>query len=1060
MADAPGKSAAYTFYNAPPRACLVRNAINAHYLEDETVNVTRLLAVVKQTSHDLQHVFNQASTLVKNIRVNEQARRGLDAFLLEYDLSTKEGIVLMCIAEALLRIPDSATVDKLIHDKLLEGDWLQHLEHSDSLLVNASTWGLMLTGKLVSVDQEASNITSWLKRMVAKSGEPVIRAAMRQAMGILGQQFVMGESIEAALKRSHSREDAHLRHSYDMLGEAAMTSEDAQRYFQSYLHAISQIGDNSADENNLYAKPSISIKLSALHPRYQLAQRERVMSELHEKLLALALAAQKHAISLTIDAEESERLELSLDLFEAVFCNPQLAHWSGFGLAVQAYQKRAYAVIEWLIHLAKTHNKRIPIRLVKGAYWDSEIKRSQELGLPGYPVYTRKHHTDLSYQACALKLIENADVIFPQFATHNAYTITFILTHTTDKVTFEFQRLHGMGDALYHETFSHYENRTLSCRVYAPVGGHKELLPYLVRRLLENGANSSFVNRIHDKATPIETIVCDPIGKTEQHHAKPHPRIALPMNLYGDNRRNSSGLNLYDETNLIALTKHLMAFSKQTWLAQPIVDGVALITNPEPVISPFDQQRVIGYVHHANAQHVEEALRAANKAFEKWNHTDVRTRCAALRNAADLLEAHFFDLLGLLINEAGKTIADAIAEVREAIDFCRYYAQQGEELLSCPQTLNGPTGESNQLFLVGRGAFVCISPWNFPLAIFLGQVTAALAAGNTVIAKPAGQTPLVAAFAVKLLHKAGIPVGALHLLPGAGGKIGPLLFNDQRVKGIVFTGSTETARVINQGIAQRPGAIIPFIAETGGQNAMLVDSSALPEQVVSDVINSAFNSAGQRCSALRVLFLQEDIAERIVQMLKGAMRELRVGDPRLFSTDIGPTIDAKAKQDLEQHIQHMQQHAHCICSQAVDNKLATSAFVSPCVFEISDISELKREVFGPILHVIRYRESELDRVIASINQTGYGLTLGIHSRIDSTINKITSEARVGNIYINRNMIGAVVGVQPFGGEGLSGTGPKAGGPHYLYRFCSERTVTTNTTAAGGNTSLLVLDNND
>ena len=1048
------------FFTLASRSCELRQAINTYYLADEQQTVTNLLSLSQVSPEVKETIDQQATKVVELIRDDEHANKGLDAFLLEYDLSTKEGIILMCIAEALLRIPDNETVDKLIRDKLLSGDWDKHVEHSESLLVNASTWGLMLTGKMVSLEEENSDISTWVKRLVAKSGEPVIRTAMRQAMAILGQQFVMGQTIDNALKRSQDSENIAYRYSFDMLGEAAITHSDAEKYFKAYQQAILKIAESSKTQELINNKPSISIKLSALHPRYHLSQHQRVHTELRQQLYDLALLAKENEICLTIDAEETERLELSLDLFESIFTDPSFTDWNGLGLAVQAYQKRAYSVLEWLIQLAKTQNKRIPVRLVKGAYWDSEIKRAQELGLANYPVFTRKHHSDLSYQVCAKLLLANANYIFPQFATHNAYTIAYILEHTNDTIEFEFQRLHGMGVPLYQHITKLYNSRKIPCRVYAPVGGHKELLPYLVRRLLENGANTSFINRIHDKNTPIEKIVNDPEILTRKYNATPHQNICLPRDLYGESRQNAQGYNLFDEDNLRAFSQHLSKLKEEKWNASPTVGDSTSESTGSSIYSPYDHNNIVGYVHKADEKNIESALSYSSKAFTSWHKTSVQERSTALRQCALLLEKHFEDCLVLLITEAGKTITDAIAEVREAIDFCRYYALQAEKLFSQPEIMPGPTGEQNTLYLTGRGTFACISPWNFPLAIFIGQITAALAAGNTVIAKPAGQTPLIAAFAIDLLHQAGIPKAVVQLLPGSGELIGNYLINDQRIKGIAFTGSTETAQHIHQSIAKRQHGIIPLIAETGGQNAMIVDSSALPEQVVLDVIHSAFNSAGQRCSALRVLFLQNDIADKIIQLLKGAMAELTIGSPCSYATDIGPVIDNEAKTKLHDHINKMKGIAKSVFTIDIPSDLQRGSYVAPTVIEINRLSQLEKEVFGPVLHVIRFEKNELSNVISDINNTGYGLTLGVHSRIESTVDQVINHANVGNLYVNRNMIGAVVGVQPFGGEGLSGTGPKAGGPHYLYRFCTERTISTNTAAVGGNTSLLALDNDE
>jgi RHH-type proline utilization regulon transcriptional repressor/proline dehydrogenase/delta 1-pyrroline-5-carboxylate dehydrogenase len=866
----------------------------------------------------------------------------------------------------------------------------------------------------------------------------------------MGHQFVMGRTIEEALERARGKDQRGYRHSYDMLGESALTASDAERYLQSYKAAILAIG-RAGPHPDLVAAPSISVKLSALHPRYERTQRARVLAELTPRVLELAQLAKAQGIGMTIDAEEADRLELSLEVIARVHLDPSLEGWQGFGLAVQAYQKRAVGVIDWLAELARKAGRRLNVRLVKGAYWDSEIKRAQVEGHSGYPVYTRKANTDLSYLACAKRLLACGEVFYPQFATHNAHTIAAI-HHLAQGRPFEFQRLHGMGADLYAEVIP-AERLNAACRIYAPVGSHEDLLPYLVRRLLENGANTSFVNRIVDEALPVEELIRHPAEVVAATEPKAHPRIPLPLHLYGSDRQNSRGVCLANETELRALLAEIQAARLSGLRAMPLVPGAHSGAAARPVRDPADRRRQLGEWQPADAACVERALANAVSAQPAWDRTPVERRAQLLERAAELLEAQRGELIALCTREAGKTLSDGIAEVREAVDFCRYYAQQARRDFH-PKPLPGPTGEANRLELHGRGVFVCISPWNFPLAIFIGQVVAALVAGNTVIAKPAEQTNLVAWRATRLLHEAGVPEAVLQLLPGDGPTVGAQLTSDPRVAGVAFTGSTETARRINRALAAREAPIAVLIAETGGQNALIADSSALPEQLVKDVISGAFNSAGQRCSATRVLFVQEDVAERTLQLLAGAMAELRVGDPGLLATDIGPVIDEDARQVLNEHIARMQREAKLIAALPLGEAHAHGCFVAPHAFEIDSLQRLEREVFGPVLHVIRYPARGLDAVIDAINATGYGLTLGIHSRIDSTIDYIQQRVRAGNCYINRNMIGAVVGVQPFGGEGLSGTGPKAGGPHYLHRFATERAVTINTAAVGGNASLL------
>jgi RHH-type proline utilization regulon transcriptional repressor/proline dehydrogenase/delta 1-pyrroline-5-carboxylate dehydrogenase len=1032
-----------------PRPTPLRAAVGAAHLVDESTWLRHLAEMAALDGGAQWRIEGVAKRLVAAIREHQGGAGGLEAFLHEYDLSSQEGVMLMCLAEALLRIPDAETADRLIQDKLCRGKWDAHLGHSRSLLVNASTWGLILSGRLLGPHPPAThNLAALLERMVARSGEAVLRLALKQAMALLAGHFVMGATIEEALQHRQREENRDYRFSFDMLGEAALSTADAERYFQAYLHAIRTIAATAAGDRDT---PGVSVKLSALHPRCEYAQRERVLAELVPRLGLLADEAAAAGIGLTVDAEEADRLELTLEVFEAVFLADRKRE--GFGLAVQAYQKRALPVLDWLADLARAGGRRIPVRLVKGAYWDTEIKRAQIQGLEGYPVFTRKAATDVSYLACVRRMFANLDAFYPQFATHNAHTVAYILEAAGGSHDFEFQRLYGMGNALYREIVGP-DKPNPPCRVYAPVGHHRELLPYLVRRLLENGSNSAFVNRLADERLSPAELVADPVAEVRGRNYAPHPRIPLPTRLYGEARRNSAGLSFGEPAALAALDRDMEDALARAWDAAPLVGGKPLAGRARPVSDPADRRRIVGAVTEADDWAVEEALAIAAEGAPAWNGLAAEARAERLERAAELLEEHRAALMALCVREGGKTVPDALAEVREAADYCRYYAHLARRDFARPLKLPGPAGETNELYLAGRGVFACISPWNFPLAIFTGQVAAALAAGNGVIAKPAGQTPLTAMLATRLLLEAGIPGEALQLLPGEGRKVGMKLIADPRIHGVAFTGSTETAQMINRALAAREGPIPPLIAETGGQNAMIVDSSALPEQVVADVIQSAFNSAGQRCSALRVLFLQEEIAPRILDLMMGALGELRIGDPARLATDIGPVIDEAAREALAQHAERMGREGRLLYKAALPPETDHGSFFAPQVFEIDRLDLLHREVFGPILHVIRYPADAIDQVIDAINATGYGLTLGMHSRIDESVEHLRKRARVGNLYVNRNMIGAVVGVQPFGGEGLSGTGPKAGGPHYLHRFAVERTFTVNTMAVGGNASLL------
>ncbi len=1046
----------------------LRSAIADACRMDEAACVRGLIEEARPAAAEKARTAELARSLVQGVREAQRSAGGLDAFLSEYELSSREGVVLMCLAEALLRIPDAETANRLIQDKLADADWKAHLGRSESVFVNASTWGLMLTGRVVRLGRsETGDVGDVLGRLVARSGEPVIRQAMIQAMRIMGRQFVLGRTIGEALERARKAEKAGYLYSYDMLGEAARTMPDADEYFEAYCRSIDAIGAAAPKNAPLFARPGISIKLSALHPRYEFARREQMQAELAPRLTALARQARECDVSLAVDAEEADRLDLSLDIFAAVAQDPAVAGWEGFGFVVQAYQKRALPVIAWLSDLAQRLGCRIPVRLVKGAYWDAEIKHAQEEGLAGYPVFTRKANTDVSYLACARRLLAEPGRFYCQFATHNAHTLAAVLAMTGPRRDFEFQRLHGMGETLYDQVIG-ADRMGVACRIYAPVGGHEELLAYLVRRLLENGANTSFVNRIVDEALPIDRIVADPVDEVERLDSIPHPRIPLPEAIYGAERRNSRGVDLCDGRGLAGLALTMEAAALEPWSAAPVVGGVEISGGKVPSLDPADGNRVVGQVTWADgdagadagAEAIDRAVTLAVAAQPGWDAEPAERRADCLDRVADLCEEHLADFMALCVRDAGKTVPDAIAEVREAVDFCRYYATRARAEFARPMIMPGPTGEYDEVTLHGRGVFACISPWNFPLAIFMGQVTAALAAGNAVVAKPAEQTPLIAALAVRLMHRAGIPADVLHLLPGDGAGVGGRLVADPGIAGVAFTGSTETARLINRTLASRDGPIAALIAETGGQNVMIVDSTALPEQVVRDVVRSSFQSAGQRCSALRVLFLQEDVAPRIIEMLGGAMAELTVGDPALLATDVGPVIDRDALAMLDAHAGRMDREARLLHAVPVPADLSRGTFFGPRAYEIEGIHVLEREVFGPILHVVRYRARDLDGVCDAINATGYGLTLGVHSRIDATARQIHARVRAGNCYVNRNMIGAVVGVQPFGGEGLSGTGPKAGGPRYLHRFATERSLSIDTTAAGGNAALLSLDDDE
>jgi RHH-type proline utilization regulon transcriptional repressor/proline dehydrogenase/delta 1-pyrroline-5-carboxylate dehydrogenase len=1013
---------------------------------DESI-APALLAQAARAEAAEARIDTRARRLIEAIRARAGGLGGVEDFLHAYSLSTREGLALMVLAEALLRVPDPATADRLIEDKLAAGDW-SRAEGAGAFLVSASAWTLGVTARIIHPGERPETIVGDL---VKRLGLPTVRLATRQAMRLLGSHFVLGRTIEEALARAGSHRE--FRYSFDMLGEGARTAADAARYFEAYAAAIEAIGARAGNAP-LPARPGISVKLSALHPRYEAVSRGRVLTELGPRVLELARAAKRHDLNFTVDAEEADRLELSLEIIGRVLADRSLAGWDGFGLAVQAYQKRAPAVIDWLADTAEALGRRLMVRLVKGAYWDTEIKRAQERGLADYPVFTRKAMTDLCFMACVRKLLGERPRLYPQFATHNALTVASIVEEAGGAEGYEFQRLHGMGEVLYELLLADVPGA--SCRVYAPVGSHRDLLAYLVRRLLENGANSSFVAVAADPDVPIEAILKRPQAWIGDPARARHPRIPLPRDLYRPLRRNSPGVEFGDGAALEALLGEVARGLPAEARATALVDGVAIPGRSRPVISPIDKTTVVGTAVEADAAIAGAAMAAAAAGFPSWQATALARRADLLDRAAENLEAARGRLMALLQVEGGKTLDDAVAEWREAIDYCRYYAAEARRTLK-PEPLPGPTGESNELRYRGRGVFVCISPWNFPLAIFLGQVVAALVAGNAVVAKPAEQTPLVAAEAVRLLHQAGVPPSALHLLPGDGA-VGAALVADARVAGVAFTGSTAVGQAIHRALAAKDGPIVPLIAETGGINAMIVDATALPEQVTDDVIASAFRSAGQRCSALRLLCLQEDVADRMIAMIAGAARELALGDPRDPATHVGPVIDEDARARLRRWIDDKASQGRVIFRWDEGRTLpARGLYVPPTLIRLDRAADLKEEVFGPVLHVVRWRADALDALLEEIAGNGTALTLGVHTRIDATVERIAARLANGNVYVNRNMIGAVVGSQPFGGTHLSGTGPKAGGPNYLRRFATEQTVTVNTAAAGGNASLLAAE---
>ncbi|MFG1410085.1 trifunctional transcriptional regulator/proline dehydrogenase/L-glutamate gamma-semialdehyde dehydrogenase [Xanthobacter sp. VTT E-85241] len=1007
---------------------VLRARITAAYRAPEEECLPRLISDATLPSAQTKAVAERAKHLIRALRA-KAGKGAVEALIHEYDLSSQEGVALLCLAEALLRIPDRPTRDALIRDKIGQGDWLAHLGHSRSVFVNAATWGLLVTGRLTGTSSEAG-LASALTRLVARGGEPLIRAAVDMTMRMMGEQFVTGETIAQALANSRAMEAKGFRHSYDMLGEAAMTAEDAARYMAAYVQAIHAIG-KAAARRGIHDGPGISIKLSALHPRYARAQRERVMREMLPRVHELARLARSYDIGLNIDAEEADRLDLSLDVLEALCLDPDLAGWNGIGFVVQAYQKRAMAMLDFIIDLGRRTARRIMVRLVKGAYWDAEIKRAQVDGLEGFPVFTRKVHTDVSYLACARRLLAAGDAVFPQFATHNAQTLSAVMALAGENFyagQYEFQCLHGMGEPLYEEVVGP-EKLNRPCRIYAPVGPHETLLAYLVRRLLENGANSSFVHRIADDSFPVEALAADPVAEASAIAplGAPNPRIAAPRDLFGD-RPNAAGLDFSNEQRLASLAAALLASQQASPCAAPMLaneDSDRSERAPRAVRNPADLRDTVGHVVDADPALAALALHQAATLGPVWSATPAAERARCLRAAADLLEARMPSLLGLIVREAGKSLPNAVGEVREAVDFLRYYAGAADAFEADSHRPLGPV--------------VCISPWNFPLAIFTGQIAAALAAGNPVLAKPAEETPLIAAAAVKILREAGVPPAALQLLPGDD-SVGAALVADPRTCGVLFTGSTEVARLIRTQLAARlgpDGRPVPLVAETGGQNALVVDSSALPEQVVADALVSAFDSAGQRCSALRLLCLQEETADRVRAMLQGALAEWCVGDPALLSTDMGPLITAEARAGISAYVEAMRARGFKVTQGPLPEACRNGTFLPPTMIEIDQVGDLTREVFGPVLHVLRYRRDERDTLIDAINATGYGLTFGLHTRIDETIAQVEARISAGNLYINRNLIGAVVGVQPFGGHGLSGTGPKAGGPLYLRRLLAQ-----------------------
>ncbi len=1010
---------------AMPRTNLtdIRHRIRDAYLTDEKLLSKQLITQLGMSGETREKITADAAEFVRSLR--RDTNPGLmETFLGEYGLSTEEGIALMCLAEALLRVPDEQTIDMLIQDKIAPADWSRHLGHSTSPLVNVSTWALMLTGKVITPEQGRNwDVVGNIRNLVRRAGEPVIRKAVGQAMRVLGHQFVLGRNIDEAQNRASAMEKKGYTYSYDMLGEGARTAKDAKKYFLAYSRAISSISQNS-NSDDVRENPGISIKLSALHPRYEFAQKDRVMEELVPRVVSLAIQAKNAGMGFNIDAEEADRLDLSLDVIEAVLATADLKGWDGFGVVIQAYGLRASHVIDWCYGLASELDRKIMIRLVKGAYWDTEIKLAQEQGLEGYPVFTHKAATDVSYMACARKLLSMTDRIYPQFATHNAHSVISIMEMAPNTDVFEFQRLHGMGESLHGLARENFQSR---CRIYAPVGVHEDLLAYLVRRLLENGANSSFVNQVFDEQVPARQVVRDPVEiLNNSSYWSGKGGLPLPKEIYPDDRPNSDGINFANPPVLEKFNQEMAARQSNSWRSAAVISGQIAEGAGVPVLNPANFEDQVGSVLEATSEEVQKAFTIAKEGVSDWQNTLPKDRADILRKIGDLYEVHSFDLMAILSREAGKTPWDALNEIREAVDFCRYYADEAEKA----------GGE----MLPARGVVICISPWNFPLAIFTGQIVAALVAGNAVLAKPAGQTPLVAFEAVQLMLKAGVPASVLALLPGEGGTVGQALISNPDVGGVCFTGSTATAQHINRTLAQNAAPTVPLIAETGGLNAMIVDSTALPEQAVDDIVTSAFQSAGQRCSALRILYVQEDIAENLIEMMKGAVDELAIGNPISITTDVGPVIDKAAYDKISGYIDTHEANGKLLYRLPVPEEIVKDGyFVTPAAISVSGIADMEEEIFGPVLHVATYKASELESVVKEINAAGYGLTMGLHTRVDSRVQQVAELAKVGNLYVNRNQIGAVVQAQPFGGEGLSGTGPKAGGPLYLKKFGASQT---------------------
>ena len=1032
------------------------NKINEISYSSETDLTHTLLNYLKpEYKKRIRNVEDRATDIVETIRKSIKSDSPIESLLQEYQLNTREGTVLLCLAEALLRIPDKLTIDRLLEDKFASVDWKTHISFDKGLFVNASSWAFFLTGNILDKKEtDKTRLEETYKSLLKKSSEPIIRTAVKKAVTILAKQFVFKPTIKESMNFTSSDKYKKNLFSFDMLGEGARTIEDAERYFQDYINSIHCTGKELNNDSDIKYTNGVSIKISALHPRYERNKIEDLEKELLPKLIKLCELAKHYNIQLSIDAEENYRLILSLMLLEKLSSHPSLIGWNGLGLAVQAYQKRAFYVIDWLNELAKKDNRVINVRLVKGAYWDSEIKLAQELGVPNYPVFTRKSLTDLSWMACAIKLFSMQQNIFPQFASHNAYSIAFIEEFGKDKV-FEFQRIHGMADKI-HEYFNRYSSDNYQkCRIYAPVGEYNDLLPYLMRRLLENGANTSFVNKINDPKLDIKDIIADPLDIIDQYSQIPNPQIPLPPDIYLPERKNSKGYDLDNEYTRLQI-ENIFSSIDLSYKAFSIVKGIDVDDESRKVFNPSKLDQLLGYIASASESTVRKSLEIASNYFSYWKNVDVENKVEIINKFADLLEANQEKLVKICVLEAGKTIKDSINDLREAIDFCYYYSSEAIRVFKDPIILKGPTGEKNKLVYEGKGVIFAISPWNFPIAIFTGQIVSALLAGNTVIAKPAEKTSIIAYEIVKLFLKAGLPVGSLQLLLGKGRNIGQIVLNDTRIKGVVFTGSCETAKKIQNDLVKREGEIIPFMAETGGLNFMIIDSSALTEQVVDDAIESGFNAAGQRCSALRILAIQDEVYDKTLKMLIGATKKIKIGLPNLLSTDIGPVIDQEAKDRINNHVKSFK--SKVLAQSPLESKYQ-GYYVTPTIIEIENLNEVKEEIFGPVIHVYKFKSNEIEKLISDINKMNYGLTLGIQSRIENTINYIFNNANIGNIYINRNIVGAVVGVQPFGGRGLSGTGPKAGGPNYLLKFANEKSYSYNTTAAGGNATLFMMSEN-